>query len=66
MKSMQVLSAVVAAAALVACAGSSPTGATNAQPRGASECLARGANCFTSNDCCSERCVVGLCAQKQP
>jgi hypothetical protein len=62
----QLVSAVVVAAALVACAGSNPTGVTNEQAPGASECLGRGAKCFTSNDCCSEFCANGFCAQKQP
>jgi hypothetical protein len=62
----QLVSAVVVAAALVCCAGSDQTGVTNAQAPGASECLARGGRCFTSNDCCSEFCSNGFCAPKQP
>jgi hypothetical protein len=66
MKSRQLVSAVIVAAALVCCGGSNPTGVTNAQAPGEQECLARGARCFTSNDCCSEFCAYGFCAQKQP
>jgi hypothetical protein len=66
MKSMQLFSTVVVAAALVACAGSNPTGVTNAQAPGASECLAGGIMCFKPSDCCTELCANGFCAQKKP
>ena len=72
MKSIQLVSAVVVAAALVCCAGSDQTGVTNAQAPGtpgvapAGECLARGTMCLAANECCSAWCANGYCAQKQP
>lgn len=31
-----------------------------------SACLERGSACVSSNDCCTEWCVNGFCALKQP
>jgi hypothetical protein len=31
-----------------------------------SACLERGSACVSSNDCCTEWCANGVCAQKSP
>jgi hypothetical protein len=75
MKSSRLVSAVLAhvlvAAALLCCGGSNQTrGETNMQVPGSpgvppkGQCLERGTECLTDNDCCSGWCANGVCARK--